>query len=166
MTKGRNPCSNGWPARGHPTWDSFRDHGNRGKNPFKRHLKKKNIPLYICRPLLKVIQWISKIFWLWHTCEWPDHLVSSQVSQSILSTKDMPNPSSLLTADQDIKPFIEDPPWVEGFTFIHSVFILICLQRSLTHHCDFCPQHRLFWAEVSQDTMWLHPNLASHICLS
>lgn len=70
---------------------------------------------------------------------------------------------------------MEDQPWVEGLTSIHSVFIppiLICKQRSLTRHCDSCLHRRLFWAEVSQDTMRLLPNLAArsvpelnHLCV-
>lgn len=75
------------------------------------------------------------------------------------------NASWLLTADLEMKPFIKDQSWVKGITSIHSVFlppILICKHRGLTHHCDFCLHYMLFWAEVSQDTMWLQPNLASH----
>jgi len=68
-------------------------------------------------------------------------------------------------ADPDMRPCIEDHPYVEGLSSIHSVFlppIFICKQRSLTHYCDSCLHRRLFLAEVTQDTMWLHPNLAPH----
>lgn len=72
---------------------------------------------------------------------------------------------NLAVTEPDMDPFIRDLLWVEKPNSIHSVFItpiFMCKQGSLTHHCDSCLHHRLFWAEVTQDTVWIHPNLAAH----
>lgn len=86
-------------------------------------------------------------------------------SQSFLPGKQTPNASWLLNADPDTTPFIRQPTRrgrARGLRPLQSLPFLICKQRSPTDHCDFCLHPRLFWAEVSLHSMWLHPNLAFH----
>lgn len=86
---------------------------------------------------------------------------SSQVSWFLLGRKEVPNASWLLLLTQTWSLLSGiNPGWKDLLLFILP--ILFCKQRSLTHHCDSCLHCRLFWAEVTQDTMWLHPNLATH----
>lgn len=152
----------GPPGR-HATWNSFRNHGNRA-HPLTHHIFLTS-PLYMCHPLLKSIKRISKILWLWHLCELPDHQVSSQVSQSILWWQQAKCQLAVNCWPRD-EAFYQGSVLGGRYYFYSLCFppslILICKHRGLTHHCDFCLHYMLFWAEVSQDTMWLQPNLASH----
>lgn len=108
---------------------------------------------------------MSKIVCLWFMCERADLRVSTRAVQwNIFNFFSKYSKLNLaVTAKPDMDPFIRD--LVEKPNSIDSVFItpiFMCKQGSLTHHCDSCLHHRLFWAEVTQDTVWIHPNLAAH----